>query len=103
MASLVHWDSVSREGWSFGFEEADVDVSAFALTHLPDFSETRFSYLAEEKDARLAKVAQRQLQMLRQLHGLGGDWGLSMRLVKDAALTLFQFVQRMDEAVEPAA
>lgn len=94
MASLVHWDSVSREGWSFGFEEADVDVSAFALTHLPDFSEPRFSYLAEEKDARLAKVAQRQLQMLRQLHGLGGDWGLSMRLVKDAALTLYLVFRR---------
>ncbi|MBR3314084.1 MAG: ATP-binding protein [Atopobiaceae bacterium] len=93
MAYVSRWDSVSRTGWSFAFDERNIDCFVFELTRVPDFSEPRFSYLAEEKDARATKVAQRQLQMLRQLHSLGHDWGLSLRIVKDSALTLYLVVR----------
>lgn len=94
MASLVRWESVSRDRWSFAFDDRGLELKVFALTHLPDFSEPRFSYLAEDKDARPAKIAQRQLQMLRQLHGLGSDWCMSLRLVKDETITLYLVFRR---------
>ena len=89
MAKILTWNTVSREGFTWRRDDVPCATLAYALTTLPDFSKPRFAYLGKDVDARPAEVAKRQLQMLRQLHGLGSSWGISLRIVKDRELTLY--------------
>lgn len=82
MTQIIRWNQVSRENWSYRFEELKCGYIAYKLTKLPDFSEVRFSYLCKEEDERQAEVAKRQMNMLRQFHGLGENWAVSMRLAR---------------------
>lgn len=89
MAQIMRWDSVSRDGFTWKRSEVPCATLAYSLTRLPDFSKPRFAYLGKDVDARPAEVAKLQQQMLRQLHGLGPGWGISMRVVKDRDLSLY--------------
>lgn len=89
MPTILSWDQVSREGWTIQRRDVPCAYFVYSLSALPDFSEPRFTYLAKEPDARIAKVVQLQLQMLRRLHGLGPEWTFSLRFVKDQTITLY--------------
>ena len=81
--NIYSWHKVDKENWSFFQNNRDMDLIVFSLTKLPDFSEPRFSYLNEKTDERQAEIAKKQLQTLRQLHSMGNDFALSLRIIKD--------------------
>lgn len=90
MARVLRWNSVSRDSWAYRFEECTCKHLIYRLTKLPDFTEHRFDYLGRETDGRQAEVAKKQIAMIRQFHGLGEQWGISLRLVKTSnGLTLY--------------
>ena len=89
MPTILSWTWVSRERWTIQRCDVPCACLVYSLRSLPDFSEPRFAYLAKEPDARVAKVVQLQLQMLRRLHGLGPEWTFSLRLVKERSITLY--------------
>ena len=89
MSKILKWNNVDRDRWAYHFEEKRCSMIIYKLTKLPDFTEQRFSYLAKEADNRAAEVAKKQQQMLRQLHGLGEHWAISMRLVKKQDIMLY--------------
>lgn len=96
MAIISTWDCVFQDGWADEAAEGGASYLAFELTRLPDFSEPRFEYLGKEKDSRPAAVAKRQLQALRQLHRLGDQWTMSLRIVKSDNLALYLVFRRID-------
>lgn len=89
MERFFKWDRVERDRWSYSEYNANYSFLIYKITKLPDFSETRFSYLNKEIDNRKAEVAKKQMQMIRQFHSLGNDWAISLRLVKDENINLY--------------
>lgn len=89
MRNILQWNSVDKEKWTYHFQSRECTFLVYRLTKLPDFTEHRFSYLCKEEDGRAAEVAKKQLQMLRQIHSLSEEWGISLRLLKKENITLF--------------
>lgn len=90
MAGIVTWNRVSNQNITAYISEKECTILVWKLTELPDFSESRFDYICENADSRIVEVAKRQLQMLREFHGLGSDWGISLRLIKEErAISLY--------------
>lgn len=79
----LNWECGNGEGWNLDYSRRHISYVVFTLDRLPNFSEPRFRELGEQLDDRRSQIARRQLQMLRQLHSLGSDYGISMRLCKD--------------------
>lgn len=89
MAKMLQWKDVRRDEWSYSFQEKRNTYLIYELTKVPDFTEHRFSYLGKDEDERGKEIAKKQLQMLRQFHGFGSDWAISLRFVKDEGITLY--------------
>ena len=90
MAKLLKWDRVEKTDWTYSYEDKKCGYIIFQLTKLPDFTNHRFDYLCKEADGRQVEVAKKQMAMIRQFHGLGSSWGISLRLVKsDDRITLY--------------
>lgn len=89
MNKILKWDSVYKDKWSYCFLDKECSWIVYKLTKLPNFAEHRFKYLCREEDNRPTEVAKKQLQMLRQIHGLGENWCVSLRFVKKERITLF--------------
>ena len=66
MERFFKWDRVERDRWSYSEYNANYSFLIYKITKLPDFSETRFSYLNKEIDNRKAEVAKKQMQMIGQ-------------------------------------
>lgn len=82
-ASVLKWPDGNSEGWAYELDQRNVNMIVFELPRVPNFSEPRFSDLGSSLEDRRTEVARRQLRMLRQLHAVGSNCGLSMRLCKD--------------------
>lgn len=90
MAKLLNWDSVNKSAWAYSFEDKKCSYIVFQLTKLPDFTNHRFDYLCKEVDGRQVEVAKKQMSMIRQFHGLGKNWAISLRFVKsEKTITLY--------------
>lgn len=93
VARLV-WPSGSKEGWSHSRKQRFGSQIVFELPKLPNFAEPRFRDLGERLEDRKLEVARRQVQMLRQVHGLGSKFSISLRLRRDGfRLRLFVLAQ----------
>ena len=82
MASILDWNEVSRTELTSCYKEKSVKYFIFKLQGVPDFSDLRFSYLAEKTAEKVIEEAKKQMLMLRQFHNLGSDWSISLRLFK---------------------
>lgn len=82
MAQLLNWNSVDKQSWAYNFNDKKCSYLIYHLNKLPDFTNHRFDYLCKEVDGRQIEIAKKQMAMIRQFHGLGSDWGISLRLVK---------------------
>ncbi len=89
MERILTWKSCDKVKWSYSRQKRESAYFVYQLTKLPDFSAPRFQYLCKEVDQRSAEVAKKQQQMLRQFHGLGEDWAVSLRILKKETLTLY--------------
>ena len=98
MKRISTWDSVKRDDWSYHVEPKECSYLIYKLTKLPDFTNPRFEYLCKENDQRQMEVAKKQINMLRQFHGLGENWGISLRLVKnEGEITLYLVFRHADQ------
>lgn len=79
---VFSWNTVSKDEWMYQTSEKECTYIAYQLEQLPDFTAHRFEYLCKENDDRVMEIAKKQMQMLRQLHNLGNDWTISMRILK---------------------
>lgn len=92
MSAILQWEKTEATEWSYSFVNCFCDSFAYRISALPDFSNPRFQYLCKEVDGRPGEVAKLQMTMLRQLHGLGSNWGMSLRLEKkDQEIILFLY------------
>lgn len=89
MPYIISWNGVDKTSWTYNQSEKQCTFLAYRIDSLPDFTAPRFAYLCKEDDDRPAEVAKKQLQMIRQLHGLGEYWGISLRLVKREKITIY--------------
>lgn len=90
MKKIVNWDNIDASSWTYDFANKECSYLIYELDRLPDFTEPRFDYLCKEPDNRQIEVVKKQMMMLRQFHGLGSNWGISMRLVKkDFSIILY--------------
>ena len=90
MKKIVNWDNIDASSWTYDFANKECSYLIYELDRLPDFTESRFDYLCKEPDNRQIEVVKKQMMMLRQFHGLGSNWGISMRLVKkDFSIILY--------------
>lgn len=94
MTNFLLWNSVSRNQWTYQYRAGDQAYLVYRITRLPDFTEPRFEYLCKEADGRQKEIALKQLSMLRQLHGLGDQWAMSLRLVKKEQRIILYLVFR---------
>ena len=94
MTNFLLWNSVSRDQWTYQYRAGDQAYLVYRITRLPDFTEPRFEYLCKEADGRQKEIALKQLSMLRQLHGLGDQWAMSLRLVKKEQRIILYLVFR---------
>ena len=102
MPQLLTWNTVAPDRWTIGYREQNISYLIYRVTHLPDFSEPRFQILSTDVDARPAEVAKQQMAMVRGLHSLGEDAGVSLRLVKDGnSITLYLVFRLPDDTVSP--
>ena len=83
MTQIHSWNSVDREEWSYLTQNKNTKLFMFSLNKLPNFAEPRFNYLSEKIDERQSEVARKQLQTLRQLHGLGDNSAITLRIIKE--------------------
>lgn len=91
---ILQWHTGDTEGWSYTRATQHTTQVIFELEKVPDFSSARFIKLGERLDDRRQEIARQQLQMLRQLHGLGAGSACSLRLIKDRdRLRLFVVVR----------
>lgn len=81
MASILQWDNVASDAWTVKLEDRKCSYCAFKLTKVPNFSSHRFDFLCKDADLRESEVIKRQIAMIRQLHGIGENWGISLRLI----------------------
>ncbi|MCC6606682.1 MAG: ATP-binding protein [Anaerolineae bacterium] len=93
---VIKWVDGKSEGWTYEFEKHSPHLIVFELSRLPNFAEPRFSDLGSNLEDRKAEVARRQLQMLRQIHALGSNFGLSLRLRKEQNRLRLFIVVRTD-------
>ena len=89
MAKILEWNRVSRDSWTHTQADKEISCIVYELRKLPDFKSHRYSYLGKDEDNRQMEVAKLQLQMLRNFHGLGSNWGISLRIKKQDVLTLY--------------
>lgn len=82
MANILDWNEVSRTEFTSCYKEKNIKYFVFKLQGVPDFSDLRFSYLAEKTAEKVIEEAKKQMLMLRQFHDLGSDWSISLRLFK---------------------
>lgn len=87
---MYRWQSVNRRTWSYEEEAVRSVYYVFKMDALPDLSLPRFEYLGEKVQDRKNELIKKQLQMLRRIHDLNGDWGVSFRLLrKETGLLLY--------------
>lgn len=87
---MYRWQSVNRRTWSYEEEAVRSVYYVFKMDALPDLSSPRFEYLGEKVQDRKNELIKKQLQMLRRIHDLNGDWGVSFRLLrKETGLLLY--------------
>lgn len=92
---IVQWAGGETNSWNYQRLAVNSGFIVFELPKLPNFAEPRFKGLGEQVDDRKAEVARRQLQMLRQLHGLGPQCSVTLRLRRDdTQLRLFVIVRK---------
>ena len=92
---IIQWPGGEASGWNYQRLAVNNGFVIFELSKLPNFAEPRFRDLGEQVDDRKAEVARRQLQMLRQLHGLGPNCSVTLRLRRaDNQLRLFVLVRK---------
>ena len=99
MERILTWNSCDKVRWAYGRRKKESTYFVYQLTRLPDFSAPRFQYLCKEADQRTAEVAKKQQQMLRQFHGLGEEWAVSLRILKKETLTLYLIFRCAESAV----
>jgi len=80
---ILQWLDAHPDEWSYKTLAQYIGLVIFELARVPNFAEPRFFELGSNLDERKSEMARRQLQMLRQLHALGSDAALSLRLCKD--------------------
>lgn len=89
MSKTQVWDSVSRDQWTYTTKDSFLSLFVYKIQALPDFTSPRFEYLSKDQDNRLVEVAKKQMQMIRQFHAMGTQWAISLRLIKEEAITLY--------------
>lgn len=90
MESILKWDSVDKHNWTHDSTECYIEKFVYKLDRLPNFSDTRFSYLTKEIDNRAVEVAKKQIQMLRSFSDFTSTFGISMRIMKkEESLVLY--------------
>lgn len=80
------WTKVNKDDWNFSMDKLFCSFIVYELTMLPNFSEPRFHDLGEKLDERKNKIVSKQMQMLRQLHGLNSfckNIGIALRIRRD--------------------
>lgn len=99
---ILRWNQVMKDRWSYQVEPCESRYLIYSVSRLPDFTNPRFDYLCKEADGRAAEVVKRQMIMLRQLHSLGPEWSMSLRLKKaDGAITLYLVFRFSGRAAAP--
>ena len=83
MEKILRWNSVAPDRWTCSYSFLNTAYIAYKLVSLPNFTDRRFTYISEENSERAAEVAKKQQNMIRRLHGLGENWGISLRLVRN--------------------
>ena len=73
------YDTVKQVSAEFTscYKEKNIKYFIIKLQGVPDFSDLRFSYLAEKTAEKVIEEAKKQMLMLRQFHNLGSDWSIS--------------------------
>ena len=89
MSKTQVWDSVSRDQWTYTTKDSFLSLFVYKIQALPDFTSPRFEYLSKDQDNRPVEVAKKQMQMIRQFHAMGTQWAISLRLIKEEAITLY--------------
>jgi len=80
---FISWSDSAPDRWNFQRQQKYSAQIIFELSKLSNFAEPRFKDLGEKLDERKLEVIRRQTQMLRQLHGLGLDAAIVLRLRRD--------------------
>lgn len=82
MDRILYWRNVNKNSFTPYYENKHIKYFVYKINGLPDFSESRFEYLADKTPDRITEEVKKQFLMLRQLHNLGMDWSFSLRLIK---------------------
>ena len=83
MTEIVTWNQVDNEQFMYKISEKQTRLFVYKLQGVPDFSEPIYEYLGEKTLDRISEVGKRQLASLRQLHDLGSDCSINLRLIKN--------------------
>ena len=87
---MYRWQNVDKRTWTYSEETVRSVYYVFKLDSLPDLSSPRFEYLGERVQDRKNELIKKQVQMMRRMHDLDGDWGLSFRIQrKEKGLILY--------------
>lgn len=106
-SNILQWSDGNSDDWTYNLNTEDYSLVIFELTKVPNFSEPRFFELGGNLEERRSEIARRQLHMLRQLHALGPDTSLSLRLCKDKEkirlFTIFRINNQNDDQIDQIA
>lgn len=76
---MYNWQTVNKNGWSYQEDNMNSHYIAFRMDSLPDLSSPRFQYLGERSQDRKNELLKKQLQMIKRIHDLEGNWSVSLR------------------------
>lgn len=79
---MYRWQNVDKRTWTYSEEAVRSVYYVFKLDSLPDLSSPRFEYLGERVQDRKNELIKKQVQMMRRMHDLNGDWAISLRMQK---------------------
>lgn len=95
---LVSWAGGDADRWNFQRRPAYTSFLVFELSKLPNFSEPRFRDLGDRQEDRKSELARRQMQTLRQLHGLDEHCTVALRIRKAGTqLRLYVVIRSANE------
>lgn len=80
---MYRWDRVDKKQWAYYEEKMNTSYYIFRMDSLFDLSSPRFQYLGEKAQERKNELIKKQMQMIRQIHDLEGNWGVSLRYKRE--------------------
>lgn len=102
MSERLLWNHVDKTSWTYESFSCSSTFFAFRIASLPNFTDPHFGYLCKEIDQRASEIAKRQLDMLRSIHSLGDDFGISLRFIKDGSGIVLYLVFRWSTGQLPS-